>query len=100
MKIAQVLEQLLSISRVGRDSNFFDLGADSLTMLRAASRLEQLFHRQLAVVELFRYPTVKSLAQYLLGNDGEAHQTRSREQIIAQKQDARLRLQRRQMRIN
>jgi amino acid adenylation domain-containing protein len=100
MKIAQVLEQVLGIARVGRNSNFFDMGADSLAMLRAASRLEQLFQRELAVIELFRNPTVKALAQHVLGNNGDELLTRSREQIKEQRELARLRLQRRQVRVN
>jgi amino acid adenylation domain-containing protein len=94
--IARVWEELLGVSRVGRDNNFFDLGGDSLLLIRVHIKLEQAFARPLPVVEMFRHPTVKSLAEYLTDQEAEATTlTRNREQIERHKQLAQRRLQRR-----
>src|SRR5262249_9753048 len=50
---------------VGTLDNFFDLGANSLLMVQANSRLRAALRRELSLVDLFRYPTVKALAGYL-----------------------------------
>jgi amino acid adenylation domain-containing protein len=96
--IARLWGEILGVSKVGRDSNFFDLGGDSLSMIRVRSRLEKVFARELAVVELFRYSTVRSLAEYLAGNRDDAMRVRSPEQIRARKESARRRLERRTLR--
>ncbi len=51
--------------RVGAHDNFFDLGANSLLMVQANSRLRTALRRELALVELFQYPTVSALAAHL-----------------------------------
>lgn len=63
--VAAVWETVLGVERVGADDNFFDLGAHSLLMVRAHARLRQTYGKDLPLVTLFRYPTVRSLAQHL-----------------------------------
>jgi hypothetical protein len=63
--IAAVWQELLRLERVGRHDNFFDLGANSLLMVQANSCLRTALHRDLSLVDLFRYPTVNALAEYL-----------------------------------
>ena len=64
-KIARVWSQVLGTNRVGRNSNFFNLGGDSLSILRVRYMLEREFSRELAVVELFGHPTIELLANFL-----------------------------------
>jgi len=94
-KIAAVWRESLGLSKVGRDSNFFDLGGHSLLVTRVARKLEKIFARKLPVTEIFRHPTVSSLAKYLTGLDHEVKLTRSQEQIQADKASVQRRLQRR-----
>jgi hypothetical protein len=63
--ISAVWQELLQLERVGRHDNFFDLGANSLLMVQANSRLRAALRRDLTLVDLFRYPTVNALATYL-----------------------------------
>ena len=49
---------------VGVEDNFFDLGGHSLLIVQVHRRLAPRFPG-LAVVDLFRYPTVGALAQFL-----------------------------------
>jgi acyl carrier protein len=58
-------QEVLDVERIGVDDNFFDLGGDSLLLTQARVRLRTFFHRDIPIVELFRYPTVGALARYL-----------------------------------
>jgi hypothetical protein len=63
--IAAVFEQLLGQSPIGTDDNFFDIGANSLLMVQANSKLRAAVGRKLSLVDMFQYPTVKSLAAFM-----------------------------------
>jgi aryl carrier-like protein len=67
--IAAVLQELLRLERVGTHDNFFDLGANSLLMMQANSRLRTALGVPLSLVQMFEHPTVASLAEYLSAAD-------------------------------
>ena len=46
---------------------FFQLGMDSLTSMELRNRLQKEFDCTLGITLIFKYPTVDSLAEYLLG---------------------------------
>ncbi|HEY4361774.1 MAG TPA: MupA/Atu3671 family FMN-dependent luciferase-like monooxygenase [Bryobacteraceae bacterium] len=71
-QIAGVWKRLLNLETVGRTDNFFDLGANSLTMVQANSRLREELQCTLSLVDLFRYPSVGALAEHL--NDSGAEE--------------------------
>ncbi len=73
--IAAAWREVLGVEEVGLDDNFFDLGGHSLLLARLRSRLRESFPREVSVVVLFRYPTVRSLAEYLAGGDPQAGPT-------------------------
>ena len=63
--IAGVWKRLLHVETIGCDQNFFDLGAHSLLVIQARDRLQKELKRDVAAVDLFSYPTIRSLAQHL-----------------------------------
>ncbi|MBW5449441.1 hypothetical protein GE107_25860, partial [Cohnella sp. CFH 77786] len=65
MKLAALWAELLQRERVGVHDNFFELGGHSLLLVRMHKRLEQEFGRLLSVTDLFAYPSVAKLAEYL-----------------------------------
>jgi natural product biosynthesis luciferase-like monooxygenase protein len=74
--IAAVWQDVLQVSRVGVDSNFFDLGGHSLLAVQVHTRLKRQLERELSITDLFRFPTIRSLAGYLGGEaDGVAAAT-------------------------
>ncbi|HEY2738545.1 MAG TPA: beta-ketoacyl synthase N-terminal-like domain-containing protein, partial [Thermoanaerobaculia bacterium] len=56
--------EVLGVGSVGVHDNFFDLGGHSLLLAQAHSRLVALGH-DLALLDLFRHPTVDALARRL-----------------------------------
>jgi acyl carrier protein len=69
--IAGVWQEVLRVPRVGRDDNFFDLGGHSLLTVRVHDRLQDRVDKPLAVTDLFRFATVRALAQHLGDEGGE-----------------------------
>jgi acyl carrier protein len=63
--IATVWSQVLQVDKIGVLDNFFDLGGHSLSILQVHSKLQDAFEQTLSVIDLFKYPTVSALAEYL-----------------------------------
>jgi hypothetical protein len=63
--LAEIWADVLRVERVGRDHGFFQLGGHSLLLLRLQARIREQMGRQVSVVDLFRFPTVASLAEHL-----------------------------------
>ena len=70
--ITEVLQELLNLERVSTSENFFDLGANSLIMVQANSRLRAALQRDFSLVDLFHYPTVHALAAHLSKNGDDS----------------------------
>jgi acyl carrier protein len=63
--IAAVWQELLHLSEVGIEDNFFDLGGNSLLLVQLHARLQKIFGEQLTMVQLFEHSTIGSLAAQL-----------------------------------
>ncbi|NQE32470.1 non-ribosomal peptide synthetase [Microcoleus asticus] len=85
--IATVWQQVLHLEKVGVDDNFFDLGGHSLLMAQAQSKLREAIDRDVSMMEMFKYPTISSLAKYLSEEPEEKSSVgQSREHIKKQKE--------------
>lgn len=64
--IAQVWQQLLELPTVPDcETNFFEMGANSLMMVQASERIGHALGEPLAVVDLFAHPTIRALSQFV-----------------------------------
>jgi acyl carrier protein len=63
--IADVWKKVLDLEKIGIHDNFFEIGGHSLLLMQVNSRLRQLFDANLSIVDMFRYPTISSLSEYL-----------------------------------
>jgi amino acid adenylation domain-containing protein len=70
--IAVVWQEVLGLETVGVHDNFFDLGGHSLLIVRLHDRLREVLKVELSFLDLFRYPTVRSLAKSLSPEQDEA----------------------------
>jgi amino acid adenylation domain-containing protein len=70
--ISSIWQQALNAPHVGRFDNFFDLGAHSLLLAKVHEEIQQQTGTSFAIVDMFRFPTVNSLAAHIsLPKDGE-----------------------------
>jgi tyrocidine synthetase-3 len=63
--IADIWKEVLELEKISIDDNFFEIGGNSLNMLQINDRLNSLFENKLAVIVMFRYTTIRTLAQFL-----------------------------------
>ena len=56
--------------------NFFELGGNSVAMIRVHAGLQEALATTIPIMELFRNPTVHSLADWLYAQRGEAMASR------------------------
>jgi len=71
MKIVEIWLEVLQLDQVGVNDNFFDLGGNSLLLVRLHSKLKNEFRRELTIIDIFRKATVASQALFLSGGDLE-----------------------------
>jgi hypothetical protein len=69
--ITTIWQDILSLDAVSVETNLFVLGANSLMMVRASTRLSEALGRRVSLVDMFGYPTVRALAAHLEGTSGE-----------------------------
>jgi amino acid adenylation domain-containing protein len=65
--LVEVWQELLDVPAVGVLDNVFDLGAHSLLLAQVHRRLRTHLDREIAIVALFEYPTIRALSQHLAG---------------------------------
>ncbi|MEI2578530.1 AMP-binding enzyme, partial [Scytonema sp. PRP1] len=66
--LSSVWQEVLNLEKVGVNDNFFELGGHSLLVIQVHSKLNNKLlgiNRDISVVDLFKYPTISTLAQYL-----------------------------------
>jgi acyl carrier protein len=63
--VAGIWAGALGLERVGIHDNFFDLGGHSLLLAKVHGQLQAALRRDVPMIELFRYPTISTLAKYL-----------------------------------
>jgi len=63
--IAGIWQEVLNLSDVSTDENFFDLGGHSLLLAQVYSKLPENLKSKLSMVDLFKYPSIHALAHYL-----------------------------------
>jgi amino acid adenylation domain-containing protein len=61
--IATIWQKALNIENIGIHDNFFELGGHSLLLVKVNSQLREIFKTDLSLLDMFRYPTISSLAQ-------------------------------------
>jgi amino acid adenylation domain-containing protein len=65
--VAHAWQDALGVATVGLNDNFFDLGAHSLTIAEVHAKLQDVLGREIALIDLFHFSTVKELAAHLAG---------------------------------
>ncbi|NET89190.1 MAG: amino acid adenylation domain-containing protein, partial [Kamptonema sp. SIO1D9] len=63
--IAAVWQEILQLEKVGINDNFFSLGGHSLLLVKIQAKLNEIFEQKLSVIDIFKYPTIETLAEYI-----------------------------------
>jgi len=63
--IATVWQEVLQLPQVSIYDNFFNLGGNSLLIVQVQRKLRKTFDRPLTVTDLFQYPTIYHLSNYI-----------------------------------
>lgn len=72
--LVQAWTEVLGLAEVGTEDNFFDAGGHSLLVVQLHRLLTERLDGPLSLVDLYRFPTIRSLARHLSdgGEGGEA----------------------------
>lgn len=60
-----IWSEVLEFDDFSREDNFFDLGGYSLLMIKVRERINQSLGLDVEMIDLFKYPTLKDLSQFL-----------------------------------
>lgn len=66
--ILGIWSEVLGHDRIGVNESFFEIGGNSLRVVRVQSELEKLLRRPIATATLYEFFTIKALAAHLSGN--------------------------------
>lgn len=64
-RIAQAWKDVLTINKIGIKDNFFDIGGNSILLMKLAGILKNYFPNSIEIIQLFQYPTIKQLSEFL-----------------------------------
>ena len=73
-RVAEIFCRVLSIDSdvVGADSSFFELGGDSIQIMRLCAELEKALHKDVPPARIYENPTVRDIARTLENASDEA----------------------------
>ncbi len=68
-KLCILWQDLLGLEKVSTRSNFFELGGNSILLIRLVAKIKKEFNLNVSVIDIFTYPNIKSLVDYITGNN-------------------------------
>jgi amino acid adenylation domain-containing protein len=74
VRISGIWREILQLKdiKVGTHDNFFDLGGTSMDVIRVNGKLTKEFNKEIPIVALYKYTTIRALAHVL--DHGETHE--------------------------
>lgn len=84
-RIAAIWCDVLGLAAVGPEDRFFELGGQSLDLVRVRQRLKRELQLDLPLPELFNHPTVRATAALAAGRPGEDVLTAAQERGARQR---------------
>lgn len=92
--IASIWQTILELEDIGIHNNFFDLGGRSIHIIQIHGRLQKLLKRDIPILDLFTYPTIRSLSQHLSWEQGKQsllRQSLNRTELLRLSRERRMR---------
>jgi amino acid adenylation domain-containing protein len=69
--LTEIWQKVLNVEKVGININIFEMGGNSFNIIQVTKSLKEYVERDIPVVAMFRYPTIRSFAQFLSNNKEE-----------------------------
>ncbi len=63
-RLAKIWAKVLGIEKIGVTNKFFEVGGDSIKIIRLNSLINQEFNSELNVTDLFNYSTIRQIAKF------------------------------------
>ncbi len=80
IKLKQIWSEVLKVERIGIDDNFFEMGGHSLLLIEVYNKVKEFFDTNLTVVDMFKYPTIRSLSEYISSNKNNCEDRKEKEE--------------------
>lgn len=72
-------------NEISAKDNFFEIGGDSVKAIELISHLKETLHKEIKIVNIYRYPTLKELAEHIKSDQKQSEAISSdRKKIIQQ----------------
>jgi len=96
-KLAKIWLEVLKIEQAGIHDSFFDLGGHSLGIIQVQGKIKEQFNKDVTVVDIFKYPTISTLAKFLDEESNTEETIRKSQQRGARQREAATRMQQARM---
>ncbi|MNM16555.1 Tyrocidine synthase 3 [compost metagenome] len=63
--VAGIWQDVLKMDNIGIHDHFFEVGGNSILLVQVFNRIQQVFPGRITMTDLFAYPTIHQLVQYL-----------------------------------
>ncbi|NJD01334.1 MAG: amino acid adenylation domain-containing protein [Ruminiclostridium sp.] len=67
-KIADIWKGVLGVEKIGINDNFFDIGGNSLLVIKLEAEMEKA-NFTISAIEIYEHKTIKGLTDYISGNE-------------------------------
>jgi iturin family lipopeptide synthetase A len=84
--IAKIWQEVLNLEKVSANDSFFEIGGNSLSLITVNSRLKKAIEKDIPLVYMFRYTTIRHMARYIdRGETGEDTPASKPQRVEAEK---------------
>lgn len=90
-KLEKICKDIFNKEHLSAKSNFFDMGADSLAIIRFVSEIYSKMNLKVSIQDIYAYPTIYDLAKFidsLLSKNSEISNTKPDKNIIKKHKEA------------
>jgi amino acid adenylation domain-containing protein len=90
-QLAAIWAEVLGINKsvIGIDHNFFELGGNSIRIIKLAKQVSKLFSREVGISVLFEYTTIRTLSEFLNKVEKIADTTLQEEEDLIEEYESR-----------
>ncbi|MBN2524267.1 MAG: amino acid adenylation domain-containing protein [Bacteroidales bacterium] len=85
--LAEVWKSVLKTDKIGIDSNFFDVGGSSVLVPSVVGKLKKEFNIEIKTLDLFKYPTIRSLASSISESDKTSIEIKEKKDRLSLNED-------------